>query len=53
MDGHIWKGAHLQITGERNTREYTAKDGVKKSITEIRVQRINGLNRSSKQEVTA
>ncbi|MBN9657145.1 MAG: single-stranded DNA-binding protein [Acidobacteria bacterium] len=49
----LTKGAHLQITGELNTREYTAKDGVKKSITEIRVQRINRLDRSAKQEVAA
>lgn len=49
----LTKGAHLQITGELNTREYTTKDGVKKSITEIRVQRINRLDRSAKQEVAA
>jgi single-strand DNA-binding protein len=49
----LTKGAHLQITGELNTREFTAKDGVKKSITEIRVQRINRLDRSAKQEVAA
>ena len=49
----LTKGAHLQITGELNTRQYTAKDGATKSITEIRVQRINRLDRSAKQEVAA
>jgi single-strand DNA-binding protein len=47
------KGAHLQITGELSTRQYTTKDGATKSITEIRVQRINRLDRSAKQEVAA
>ncbi|HUQ93407.1 MAG TPA: hypothetical protein VM120_17120, partial [Bryobacteraceae bacterium] len=42
-----------QITGELNTREYTGKDGSKKSITEIRAQRVNRLDRSAKQEVAA
>jgi single-strand DNA-binding protein len=50
-------GAHLQVTGELNTRNYTAKDGSTKSITEIRVQRISRLDRnqngSAKQEVAA
>ena len=49
----LTKGAHLQVTGELNTRQYTAKDGSTKSITEIRVQRINRLDRSAKQEVAA
>lgn len=41
----LTKGAHLQITGEIHTREYTAKDGAKKSVTEIRVNRITRLDR--------
>ena len=41
----LTKGAHLQILGEIQTREYTGKDGVKKSVTEIRVQRIARLDR--------
>jgi single-strand DNA-binding protein len=47
------KGAHLQVTGELITRQYTGKDGVRRSITEIRVQRISRLDRSAKQEVAA
>ena len=47
------KGAHLHISGELNTRQYTAKDGTTKYVTEIRVQRINRLDRSPKQEVAA
>jgi single-strand DNA-binding protein len=46
------KGAHLQILGEIQTREYTGKDGVKKSVTEIRVQRIARLDRAPKTEST-
>ena len=46
------KGAHLQILGEIQTREYTGKDGVKKSVTEIRVQRIARLDRAPKNEST-
>ncbi|WP_051669901.1 single-stranded DNA-binding protein [Bryobacter aggregatus] len=49
----LTKGANLQITGELNTREYTTKDGIKKSITEIRVRRITHLKHSPKQEVAA
>jgi single-strand DNA-binding protein len=49
----LTKGAHLHITGELNTRQYTAKDGTTKYVTEIRVQRINRLDRSPKQEVAA
>ena len=49
----LTKGAHLHITGELNTRQYTAKDGTSKYVTEIRVQRINRLDRSPKQEVAA
>ena len=47
------KGAHLQILGEIQTREYTGKDGVKKSVTEIRVQRIARLDRAPKTESAA
>jgi single-strand DNA-binding protein len=45
------KGAHVQIEGEIQTREYTQKTGgkkpvdVKKSITEIRVASIMNLDR--------
>ena len=46
------KGAHLQIIGEIQTREYVAKDGAKKSVTEIRVQRVARLDRASKPEST-
>jgi single-strand DNA-binding protein len=48
----LTKGAHLQILGEIQTREYTGKDGVKKSVTEIRVQRIARLDRTPKAEST-
>ena len=48
----LTKGAHLQIVGEIQTREYIAKDGVKKSVTEIRVQRIARLDRAPKPETT-
>ena len=34
------KGNRVQIIGEIQTRDYVAKDGVKKSVTEIRVRRI-------------
>jgi single-strand DNA-binding protein len=47
------KGAHLHISGELNIRQYAAKDGTTKSVNEIRVQRINRLDRSPKQEVAA
>ena len=46
----LTKGAHLQIIGEIQTREYVAKDGVKKSVTEIRVQRVARLDRAPKPE---
>ena len=46
------KGAQLQILGEIQTREYIGKDGVKKSVTEIRVQRIARLDRAPKTEST-
>jgi single-strand DNA-binding protein len=40
------KGAHLQIIGEIQTREYVAKGGAKKSVTEIRVQRLSRLDKA-------
>jgi len=48
----LTKGAHLQIVGEIQTREYVAKDGTKRSVTEIRVYRITRLDRTSKSEST-
>ena len=48
----LTKGAHLQIVGEIQTREYVAKDGTKKSVTEIRVHRVVRLDRASKAEST-
>lgn len=48
----LTKGAHVQIVGEIQTRDYVAKDGTKKSVTEIRVQRIIRLNRAPKAEST-
>jgi single-strand DNA-binding protein len=48
----LTKGTHLQIVGEIQTREYVAKDGAKKSVTEIRVHRIARLDRASKAEST-
>jgi single-strand DNA-binding protein len=48
----LTKGAHLQIVGEIQTREYIAKDDTKKSVTEIRVHRIVRLDRASKAEST-
>ena len=48
----LTKGAHLQIIGEIQTREYVANDGAKKSVTEIRVQRIARLDRVPKPEAT-
>ncbi len=43
----LTKGAHVQLVGEIQTREYIAKDGAKKSVTEIRVQRIARLDRQA------
>jgi single-strand DNA-binding protein len=51
-DTGLNKGAHVQIAGEIQTREYAAKDGTKKSVTEIRVHRITRLDRLSKTEST-
>ena len=48
----LTKGAHLQIIGAIQTREYVAKDGAKKSVTEIRVQRVARLDRAPKAEST-
>ncbi len=39
------KGTRVQIVGELQNRDYTGKDGVKKSVTEIRVQRLVRLGR--------
>jgi single-stranded DNA-binding protein len=44
----LTEGAHLQIVGEIQTRKHTAKDGSKKSVTEIRVR----LDRASNAEST-
>ena len=46
------KGAHVQIVGEIQNRDYTAQDGSKKSVTEIRVRRITCLDRVPKPEST-
>jgi single-stranded DNA-binding protein len=46
----LTKGAQLQIIGELQTREYVAKDGSMKSVTEIRVQRVARLDRAPKTE---
>jgi single-strand DNA-binding protein len=48
----LTKGAHVQIVGEIQTREYAAKDGTEKSVTEIRVHHITRLDRASKAEST-
>ncbi len=48
----LTKGTYLQIVGEIQMREYTAKDGTKKSVTEIRVQRIARLDSKPKAEST-
>jgi single-strand DNA-binding protein len=44
----LTKGAHIQIVGEIQTRGFVAKDGAKKSVTEIRVHRIARLDRVSR-----
>ena len=55
----LTRGAHVQVEGEIQTREYTQKTtgkkpvDVKKSITEIRVFAINKLDRPAKAEGTA
>ena len=43
---------HVQVIGELQTREYIAKDGTMKSVTEIRVQRVARLDRAPKTEST-
>jgi single-strand DNA-binding protein len=48
----LTKGAHVQIVGEIQTREYVARDGAKKSVIEIRVHRIARLDRAPKAEST-
>jgi single-strand DNA-binding protein len=53
------KGAHVQVEGEIQTREYTQKTtgkkpvDVKKSITEIRVASIMNLDRTKKTDSSA
>ena len=44
----LTKGSHVQIVGEIHNRDYVGKDGVKKSVTEIRVQRLVRLDRAAK-----
>jgi hypothetical protein len=44
----LTKGAHIQIVGEIQTREYVAKDGAKKSFTDVRVRRFTHLNKTEK-----
>jgi single-strand DNA-binding protein len=44
----LTKGAHVQVIGEIQNRQFVAKDGAKKSVTEIRVHRIARLDRNSK-----
>ena len=42
----LTKGAHIQIEGELQSREYTpAKGEAKKSITEVRIRRFAKLDR--------
>jgi single-strand DNA-binding protein len=48
----LTKGAHIQIVGEIQTRDFVAKDGTKKSVTEIRVHRIARLDRAANAEST-
>jgi single-stranded DNA-binding protein len=48
----LTKGTHLQIVGEIQTCDYVAKDGAKKSVTEIRVHRIARLDRASRAKST-
>ena len=48
----LTKGAHLQIVGEIQTRDYIAKDNTKKFVTEIREHRIVRLDRALKAEST-
>jgi single-strand DNA-binding protein len=48
----LTRGAQVQILGEIQTPEYAAKDGTKKSVTEIHVHRVTRLDRASKAEST-
>ena len=48
----LTKGAHVQVVGEIQTRAFVAKDGTKKSVTEIRVHRIARLDRAANAEST-
>ena len=49
----LTKGAHLQIVGEIQTRDFVGRDGAKKYVTEIRVHRIARLDRVAKAEAAA
>jgi single-strand DNA-binding protein len=49
----LTKGAHIQIVGEIQNREYVAKDGAKKSVSEIRVRRIARLSPGVPQQNSA
>ena len=42
------KGSHVQMVVEIQNREYAGNDGMKKSVTEIRVQRLVRLDRAAK-----
>ena len=43
---NLTKGAHVQIEGEIQTREYTpVRDEAKKSITEVRIRQVAKLDR--------
>ena len=48
----LTKGAHLQIVGEIQTRDFVGRDGAKKYVTEIRVHRIGRIDRVAKVEST-
>jgi single-strand DNA-binding protein len=41
------KGAHVQIVGEIQTRQYTGADGERKTVSEIRVHQIARLDRKA------
>ncbi|HKD07149.1 MAG TPA: single-stranded DNA-binding protein [Bryobacteraceae bacterium] len=49
---NLTKGAHVQIVGEIQTRDFVARDGAKKSVTEIVARRIARLDRAPKAEST-
>jgi single-strand DNA-binding protein len=48
----LTKGAHLQIVGEIQTRDFVGRDGAKKYVTEIRVRRIARIDRVAKVDST-